>query len=95
MAVAAEDSQSAVVTRLNYLLQRARVVKPSATIDPPLQVADLIPENEFLFVGIEGEDEARKLAVDSAAKSLFYANLVSLPVCPQSIPLIALGVNSD
>ncbi|KAF1920911.1 nuclear matrix protein [Ampelomyces quisqualis] len=77
MAVAAKDSQNAVVTRLNDLLQRARVVKPSATIDPPLQVADLIPEDEVLFVDIEGEDESRKLAVDSAAKSLFYANLGS------------------
>jgi THO complex subunit 1 len=88
MAVAAEDSQNAVVARLNYLLQRARVVKPSATIDPPLQVADLIPEDEVLFVGIEGEDESRKLAVDSAAKSLFYANLVSSPIYLQCVPLI-------
>jgi THO complex subunit 1 len=77
MAVLAEDSQSTVIARLDYLLQRARHIKPSATIDPPLQVSDLISEDELLIGHIEGEDEARKLAVDSAAKSLFYANLVS------------------
>jgi THO complex subunit 1 len=76
MARPAEDSQNAVVARLDYLLQRARVVKPTATIDPPLQVSELVPEDEPLFGSIEGEDEGRKLAVESAAKSLFYANLV-------------------
>jgi THO complex subunit 1 len=74
----AEESQNAVVTRLNYLLQRARSVKPSTAIDPPLQVSDLVPEDESLFGIIEGDDEACKLAVETAAKSLFYANLVSL-----------------
>jgi THO complex subunit 1 len=77
MAVPAQDSQSAVVARLDYLLHRARDVKRSATIDPPLQVSDLVSDVEPLIGNIEGEDESRKLAVDSAAKSLFYANLVS------------------
>lgn len=81
MAVSASESQNAVIATLNDLLQRARIVKPSTTIDPPLQVSDLVPESEPLFDDIEGEDEARKLAVDSAAKFLFYANLVS-PLCP-------------
>jgi THO complex subunit 1 len=77
MAIPAQDSQSAVVARLDFLLHRARNVKRSATIDPPLQVSDLVSEDEPLIGNIEGEDESRKLAVDSAAKSLFYANLVS------------------
>ncbi|KAH7400683.1 nuclear matrix protein [Phaeosphaeria sp. MPI-PUGE-AT-0046c] len=77
MAVSASESQNAVIATLNDLLQRARIVKPSTTIDPPLQVSDLVPDNEPLFQDIEGEDEARKLAVDSAAKYLFYANLGS------------------
>jgi THO complex subunit 1 len=77
MAVPAGESQDAVVARLEHLLQRARIVKPSATIDPPLQVSELVPEDEPLLRDIEGEDEARKLAVDSATKALFYASLVS------------------
>jgi THO complex subunit 1 len=88
MAVRAQNSQNAVVARLEYLLRRARIVKPSSTIDPPLQVSDLIPEDELLFTEIEGEDESRKLAVDSAAKSLFYANLVSPSPYPLCISLI-------
>jgi THO complex subunit 1 len=98
MAIHAADSQSAVVARLDYLLQRARHIKPSATIDPPLQVSDLISEDEPLIGNIEGEDEARKLAVDSAAKSLFYANLVSsshpLPVYSSYFSRDRLGLGS-
>jgi THO complex subunit 1 len=94
MAVSAVDSQDAVVARLEYLLQRARVVKPSSAIDPPLQVSELVPEDEALLGDIEGEDDNRKLAVDSATKTLFYANLVSpvlhhprvLLICPGSDP---------
>jgi THO complex subunit 1 len=77
MTVHREASQDAVALRLDHLLQRARIVKTSSTIDPPLQVSELVPENEPLFGKIEGEKEARWLAVDSAAKGLFYAYLVS------------------
>lgn len=77
MTVHQEASQDAVALRLDYLLQRARVVKTSSSIDPPLQVSELVPETEPLFRGIEGEKEVRWLAVDSAAKGLFYAYLVS------------------
>ncbi|KAH7088422.1 THO complex subunit 1 transcription elongation factor-domain-containing protein [Paraphoma chrysanthemicola] len=75
MTVHQEASQDAVALRLDYLLQRARVVKTSSSIDPPLQVSELVPETEPLFRGIEGEKEVRWLAVDSAAKGLFYAYL--------------------
>ena len=78
----------AVAPRLDYLLRRARDVKQSTAIDPPLQVSELVPENEPLLGEIEGGKEVRTLAVESAAKSVFYANLVScyaialiLPVC--------------
>ncbi|KAH3917817.1 hypothetical protein HBI56_112630 [Parastagonospora nodorum] len=77
MARSTADSQGAIISRLNYLLERARSVKPSTSIDPPLQVSDLIREDEFLFDPIEGSDEARRLSVETAAKSLFYANLGS------------------
>lgn len=93
MAVSASESQNAVIATLNDLLQRARIVKPSTTIDPPLQVSDLVSEKEPLFENVEGEDEARKLAVDSAAKYLFYANLVSLSIQNRYNILTPLGIN--
>jgi THO complex subunit 1 len=78
----------AVAPRLDYLLRRARIVKQSTAIDPPLQVSELVPESEPLLGEIEGGKEVRTLAVESAAKSVFYANLVSCyaaisasPVC--------------
>lgn len=76
MATRNENAQSAVVARLDFLLQRARIVKSSTSIDPSLEVAKLVPEDELLVGAIEGEKEARLLAVDSAARNLFYANLV-------------------
>ena len=51
-------------------------MKPNTSIDPPLHVSDLIREGDSLFDSIEGNDEARRLSVETAAKSLFYANLV-------------------
>ena len=77
MAESGVLSADAVAPRLHYLLQRARVVKPSTSIDPPLQVSELVPETEPLLGKIEGGDQVRTLAVESAAKSVFYANLVS------------------
>ncbi|KAL1799709.1 hypothetical protein ACET3X_000051 [Alternaria dauci] len=67
----------AVAPRLDYLLRRARDVKQSTAIDPPLHVSELVPENEPLLGEIEGGKEVRTLAVESAAKSVFYANLGS------------------
>lgn len=85
MAVPDQAPQGAVVARLDYLLQRARIVKPSKSIDPPLQVGDLVSEHEPLLGSIEGEKEARLLAVDSPARILFYAILVSPPFPPSNI----------
>lgn len=77
----------AVAPRLDHLLRRARIVKQVASIDPPLQVSELVPEGEPLLGEIEGGKEVRTLAVESAAKSVFYANLVSR--CPSSRPSAA------
>ncbi|KAF2133429.1 nuclear matrix protein [Dothidotthia symphoricarpi CBS 119687] len=66
------DSDNPVVMRLNHLLRRARIVKPSTSIDPPLQVSELVPDNELLLGDIEG---MKQLAVESAARNVFYANL--------------------
>ena len=95
MAVPAEVIQDAVAVRLEYLLQRARIVKPSATIDPPLQVSELVPETEPLLGQLEGEKEVRWLAVDSAAKGLFYAYLVSSSLPSLAMPLTCSGIDSN
>jgi len=80
MATNDEFEHDAVMQRLNFLLQRARLVKPSTSIDPPLQVAELVPEDQALLGDIEGEREVRWLAVDSAARRLFYANLGAIRI---------------
>ncbi|KAF1842021.1 nuclear matrix protein [Cucurbitaria berberidis CBS 394.84] len=77
MAIPGEPSPNAVAPRLDYLLRRARVVKQSTSIDPALPVPELVPESESLLGDIEGEKEVRALAVESAAKAVFYANLGS------------------
>lgn len=77
MAVPGLLPADAVAPRLDFLLRRAREVKRVASIDPPLQVSELVPEGEPLLGEIEGGKEVRTLAVESAAKSVFYANLVS------------------
>jgi hypothetical protein len=91
MAVSAVDSQDAVIVRLENLLQRARIVKSGTSIDPPLQVSELVPDDEPLLGEIEGEDDNRKLAVDSATKTLFYANLVGPALHYSCIMLIRPG----
>ena len=80
MALSVADApQSSTAARLDELLQRARTVKPSTSIEPPLQVSELVPENELLFNDINGEKDVLSTAVESAAKSIFYANIVSCP----------------
>jgi hypothetical protein len=95
MSTSIEAPRDAVVARLDHLLQRARIVKPTATIDPPLQVSELVPEDEPLLDDLEGEKEARWLAVDSAAKSVFYAYLVSTCASPSVPQLTCLGIHPN
>jgi hypothetical protein len=95
MALPAVAPRDAVAVRLDHLLQRARIVKPTSTIDPPLQVSELVPEDEPLLGDLEGEKEARWLAVDSAARRLFYAYLVSTSRSAWSLRLTYLGVHRD
>jgi THO complex subunit 1 len=97
MAVPDVLPTDAVAPRLDYLLRRARIVKQSATIDPPLQVSELVPESEPLLGNIEGEKEVRALAVESAAKNVFYANLVSHHMVVSVPPelLTCPGFNAD
>lgn len=77
MAVTVADgSQISIAARLDELLQRARVVKTSTSIEPPLQVSELAPGNESLFGDIDGDKDVLSTALESAAKRIFYANIV-------------------
>jgi len=79
MAVPVADAPHvSTAARLDELLQRARNAKPSTTIEPSLQVSELVHENEPLFSGINGEKDVLSTAVESAAKSVFYANIVGI-----------------
>lgn len=95
MSTSIDAPRDAVVARLDHLLHRARIVKPTATIDPPLQVSELVPEDEPLLDDLEGEKEARWLAVDSAAKSVFYAYLVSTCLPPSIPQLTCSGIHTN
>ncbi|KAF1365234.1 hypothetical protein EJ07DRAFT_150756 [Lizonia empirigonia] len=66
---------ASTASRLDELLRRARTVKPSTAIEPSLQVSELVSENEPLFSDINGEKDVLSTAVESAAKSVFYANI--------------------
>ena len=87
MAVSDVVSQSSAVAALDDLLRRAHSAKPTTSIDPPLQVSELVSENEVLFGELQGDKDMRAVAVESAAKSVFYANLVSLLHCPLGLSL--------
>lgn len=96
MAGPAEPSANAVAPRLDYLLRRARVVKQSTSIDPPLPVSELVPENESLLGSLEGGKEQIALAVENAARTAFYANLVSPPYPDFIIMLLTCeGIHSN
>lgn len=77
MVASDTSTEDGFVARLNYLLRRARAVKSSVTIDPPLQVSALLENNEPILERIEGDKEIHNLAIESAAKHIFYASLVS------------------
>ncbi|KAF2997600.1 hypothetical protein E8E13_003209 [Curvularia kusanoi] len=68
-------SQNNVSARLDDLLQRARSVKSSTSIEPPLQVSELTPGNDPLFGEAYGDKDVLSTALESAAKRVFYANI--------------------
>lgn len=80
----ADSPQVSTTARLNELLRRAQIVKPSTSIEPTLQVSELVPENEPLFSDINGDKDVLSTAVESAAKSVFYANIVWFPYVQSS-----------
>lgn len=95
MAVPNPNISNALELRLDYLLRRARDVKQSTSIDPPLQVSELVQEKELLLGEVEGEKEVRLLAVESAAKCVFYANLVSPPPAIRGSLLMPQGIHTN
>ncbi|KAF2748215.1 hypothetical protein M011DRAFT_401168 [Sporormia fimetaria CBS 119925] len=77
MAIQVPTTSEAVTERLQSLLQRARHVKPSTSIEPPLQVSELISGDGELLGPVSVGNEAQSNAVETAAKSIFYAQLGS------------------
>lgn len=78
MAIPDSTPSDAIEERLNELLQNAREVKQSNTIEPPLQVSTLTADDGRLFVPVQGDKEIYTLAFERAAKNIFYSKLVSL-----------------
>jgi THO complex subunit 1 len=76
MAVPDTAPDNAMVARLAGLLQRARALKQSTSIDPPLQVSELLSDSEPLLGHATGTHDIQMLAVDRAAKNVFYSSLV-------------------
>lgn len=74
MAVATNVLTNPFTARLNDLLRRARRVKQSSSIDPPLQVKALVDGDKNLGF-IPGDKDASEIEI--AAKSIFYSTLVS------------------
>ncbi|KAF2687446.1 nuclear matrix protein [Lentithecium fluviatile CBS 122367] len=77
MAASGISTGNSIRTRLYDLLRRAREIKRSTAIDPPLQVSALVDDDEPLIAPPEGDKEGHNFAVESAAKAILYAILGS------------------
>jgi THO complex subunit 1 len=77
MAVSNDTSSDVVAAQLKDILRRARTIKQSTTIYPPLPVSELVTNNEPLFTKIPGDNELHLIAFETAARSHFYRILVS------------------
>ncbi|KAF2712635.1 hypothetical protein K504DRAFT_464705 [Pleomassaria siparia CBS 279.74] len=84
MAISDMTPDNAMAAKLTSLLQRARELKQSASIDPPLQVSELVTDNEPLLGHLISDKDVRILAVERAAKNIFYGNLGSIPITDPS-----------
>lgn len=76
MAAPGIEPDNAMAARLTALLQRARALKQSISIDPPLQVSELLSDSESLLGHATGTKDNQMLAVDRAAKNIFYGKVV-------------------
>lgn len=66
---------AAATAKLQVLLDKARIIKPDSTVEPPLPIAPLIEDVNGLQDGLgESYDQASRFgAVETAARELFYA----------------------
>lgn len=76
MAISERTPSEVMTEKLRRVLQQARSVKPSTTIDPPLQVSALVPGNEGVFGPISGDKDSHMVAMEDAARNIFYDKLV-------------------
>jgi THO complex subunit 1 len=76
MAISGISPANSLAARLTELLDRAREVKKSTTVDPPLQVSELASDGEDIIGPITGDREIHMNAIETAAKQIFYSKLV-------------------
>lgn len=78
-AVAELPSVASITAKLQALLERAKAVKPTASVDPALPIAELIPLIDSLDTDVGSQyasDQAyRFAAVETAAREQFYSIL--------------------
>lgn len=75
MAVTETTPSMTLEVRLRDLLLRARTVKSSTSINPPLSVSELVPGNEDIF-SPTSSDKQSLVAFETAARNIFYGLLV-------------------
>lgn len=69
-----------LTARLEELLERARNVKKSTSIEPPLLVADLLSDGEEVIPFIHENKDIHYNAIETATKRLFYSKICSIPI---------------
>ncbi|KAK8170732.1 THO complex subunit 1 transcription elongation factor-domain-containing protein [Phyllosticta citribraziliensis] len=72
MAFPVVESVEAVTARFKHLLQQARQIKPSDTIEPPISVADLLKEESLLLSETIQNQSSHNTVAETAAKSLLH-----------------------
>ncbi|KAF2280161.1 uncharacterized protein EI97DRAFT_455084 [Westerdykella ornata] len=66
--------------RLRVLLQRARTVKQSTSLEPPLPVSELVTNTDHILGSVVGDKEVHMNAIETAARNVFYSTLASCPI---------------
>lgn len=80
MAIPDIEPAQAMTLRLQELLERAKHVKKSTTVDPALPVSELVGGDELLLSDAVGDKETHKSIVERAARNIFYDILASTPI---------------
>ncbi|KAF2653256.1 hypothetical protein K491DRAFT_603281 [Lophiostoma macrostomum CBS 122681] len=80
MAVPDSAPSDTLTLKLEVLLERARDVKQSTSINPPLTVSELAQDGQPLFTLVSSNKDTDIVAFEKAAKAIFYNNLGSKPI---------------